>query len=147
MQSVRWWLCALIVLGLPAQIEHPPGNILAHTTGWTLLSGTYLAAGGEDHPTIGNFYDDATSAVVQQPSGSAPFHFAYYYIHDVKVLGEPGPGWDGKMVQAASTTPGRQPIEVTTKLFSAIHRYPICTPNWQSFPHTGGCPSARNCSR
>ena len=80
-------------LGLPAQIENPPGNILADTTGWTLISGTYLAAGGEDHLTIGNFYDDANSAVVPQPPSSTPLPYSYYYIDDVKVLSEPGPGY------------------------------------------------------
>ena len=41
------------------------------------------------------------------------------------------------MVEAASTTPGRQPIEVTKKLFSAIHRYPHMYPQRAvAPPHT-----------
>ena len=41
------------------------------------------------------------------------------------------------MVEAASTTPGRQPIEVTKKLFSAIHRYPHMYPQRAVVaPHT-----------
>ena len=65
------------------QVESPLNAYLTNASGWTLVSGVYVAAGGEDHIVIGNFHDDATTNSVagpgQWPGGS------YYYIDDVSV--------------------------------------------------------------
>lgn len=65
------------------QVESPANVFLTDATGWTLISGTIVAAGGEDHIVIGNFHDDASTATVpgpgQWPGGS------YYYVDDVSV--------------------------------------------------------------
>jgi hypothetical protein len=65
------------------QIAHPIGNYITNKTGWTLITGPYVAAGGEDHLVIGNFADNAST--VPLPVGG-PFQFAYYYLDDVSVI-------------------------------------------------------------
>jgi hypothetical protein len=54
-------------------------DIIANVTGWTEVSGTYIAAGGEAFLTIGNFFDDAATTV----SGTSLT--TYYYVDDVSV--------------------------------------------------------------
>lgn len=72
------------------QVESPGGTFLDDKTLWIKISGTFTAAGGEDHITIGNFHDNATTNV-ETLSGFYPG--SYYYIDDVSVesLG-PAPG-------------------------------------------------------
>jgi hypothetical protein len=65
------------------QVESPANVALNNSTGWTLISGTFVAAGGEDHVVLGSFRDDASTNTSPGPSvwpgGS------YYYIDDVAV--------------------------------------------------------------
>lgn len=70
-------------LALTPQVESPPNAFLTNSTGWTLVSGVYVAAGGEDHIVIGNFHDDASTATVAGP-GLWPGG-SYYYVDDVSV--------------------------------------------------------------
>ncbi|MBK6777504.1 MAG: hypothetical protein IPG74_17245 [Flavobacteriales bacterium] len=49
------------VLALTPQIDHPLGVLITDTLGWTEVSGTYTAGGGETHLTIGNFRNDANT--------------------------------------------------------------------------------------
>jgi hypothetical protein len=65
------------------QVESPANVHLTNAAGWTLVSGVIMAAGGEDHITIGNFHDDASTSTVPGP-GTWPGG-AYYYIDDVSV--------------------------------------------------------------
>lgn len=63
------------------QVESPANVFLTNSTGWTTISGTFVAAGGEDHIIIGSFRDDASTNTVPGPSvwpGGA-----YYFIDDV----------------------------------------------------------------
>ncbi|PZO27990.1 MAG: hypothetical protein DCF13_10100 [Flavobacteriaceae bacterium] len=54
-------------------------------TGWTLISGTYIASGNEQFLTIGNFYNDNLTQIVNiNPIGS--LGAAYYYIDQVSVV-------------------------------------------------------------
>jgi OmpA-OmpF porin, OOP family len=69
-------------LALVPQVESPAGVFLNDESNWMLVSGTYTAAGGEDHITLGNFHDNA-STNVQQNSGFFPG--SYYYLDDVSV--------------------------------------------------------------
>lgn len=65
------------------QISNPTNNLISDTIGWTLVSGLYTAAGGENYITIGNFLDDAnTNHVTFNPTGWAR---GYYWIDDVSV--------------------------------------------------------------
>ncbi|PWU12949.1 MAG: hypothetical protein C5B50_20390 [Verrucomicrobia bacterium] len=68
------------VLGYTPQVENPAGNPLTSTNGWMLVQGTFTAAGGEDHITLGNFRTDASTTAVPAAGTN---NFAYYYIDDV----------------------------------------------------------------
>lgn len=63
------------VLPFVPQIENPSGNIITDTTNWVKISGSFIANGGENYITIGNFRDAAHT------NGIA----AYYFIDDVCV--------------------------------------------------------------
>lgn len=65
------------------QIETPANVPLNNSTGWTLVSGVFVASGGENHIVIGSFRDDASTAVSPGP-GTWPGG-SYYYIEDVSV--------------------------------------------------------------
>ncbi|MCZ8091637.1 T9SS type A sorting domain-containing protein [Flavobacterium sp.] len=61
---------------------------ITDTSGWTLISGTYIATGNEQFLTIGNFYDDNSTQIVNiNPIGSTGA--AYYYIDQVSVTQSP----------------------------------------------------------
>ena len=61
---------------------------ITNITGWTLISGTYLASGNEQFLTIGNFYSENLSQIVNiNPIGS--LGAAYYYIDQVSVTQSP----------------------------------------------------------
>jgi OOP family OmpA-OmpF porin len=65
------------------QVESPANVYLNDTVNWMQVSGTFVAAGGEDHIVIGSFRDDANTNLVPGPDvwpGGA-----YYYIDDVSV--------------------------------------------------------------
>ena len=66
-----------------AQIVNVPGN-LADTLDWKLMSGTYIAHGGETHLIIGNFKaDSATNLFTIDPT--ATWDYAYVFIDDVSL--------------------------------------------------------------
>jgi len=65
------------------QIESPANVALTNSTGWTQISGVFVAVGGETHITIGSFRDDGSTLTVPGPDtwpGGA-----YYYVDDVSV--------------------------------------------------------------
>ena len=65
------------------QIVNPTGNFLADTINWMPVSGTYLAQGGEQYITIGNFNNNANTNYIQISNSRS--HCTYYYIDDVSV--------------------------------------------------------------
>ena len=66
------------------QVSNSFGSVLTDTTGWTLISGVFVANGGENFLTIGNFYSVANfTIVVDNPSG---FSGAYYHFDDISVI-------------------------------------------------------------
>ena len=65
------------------QIESAANVPLSNSTGWTQISGVYVAAGGENHITIGSFRDDPSTTTVPGP-GAWPGG-AYYYVDAVSV--------------------------------------------------------------
>lgn len=80
-----------IVTGIPnslplpftPQINNGFGNI-PDTLNWTLISGNYIAQGGEEYLIIGNFKDDInTNAILINNSGT--LNMAYIYIDDVSL--------------------------------------------------------------
>ncbi len=59
-------------------------NPLTNKGSWTEVSGSFIANGGEQYMTIGNFIDDLNSDTVMLNTGiwQAP----YYYIDDISVI-------------------------------------------------------------
>ncbi len=65
------------------QIESDLGYI-SNYNGWVMIEGCFIADGGEDYITIGNFHNDADTPVDPDcPNGT---NDAYYYIEDVLVM-------------------------------------------------------------
>ncbi len=64
------------------QIQNVSGA-LNDTANWKRVNGQYLATGGEQFITIGNFNDDAGTTITQP--GSTGSFGAYYFIDDVSV--------------------------------------------------------------
>lgn len=72
------------VLPFTPQLEYCDSAI-TETNGWTRLQWTYVASGGEQFITIGNFKDDnSTTVACVNPSAINPY--SYYYIDDVSVV-------------------------------------------------------------
>ncbi len=66
------------------QVENNSG-VISDTSNWKLVSGVYIANGGEKYLTIGNFYNDSNTTVsLVHPN--QPASWAYYYIDDVSVV-------------------------------------------------------------
>lgn len=75
------------VVNLPytPQISNSNGNILTDKINWVLISGEYIASGGEKFITIGNFKDDANSQTQYVGPGGVWLQWCYYFIEDVYV--------------------------------------------------------------
>jgi OOP family OmpA-OmpF porin len=80
-----------IITGIPAsgnlpftpQINNITGNS-PDTLNWTLVSGNYIASGGESFLIIGNFLNNfSTNTTVGNPSGS--YNTVYVFIDDVSL--------------------------------------------------------------
>ncbi len=67
------------------QVVNPYENLIADTKGWTLISGTFIADGGEEFLTIGNFYPASQSNVTDLDSLTYLLPGAYYYIDDISL--------------------------------------------------------------
>ena len=68
------------------QVVNDYERVLTDTKGWTQVSGTFVAKGGERFMTIGNFYPASQSNVVDLDSLTYLLPGAYYYIDDVSVV-------------------------------------------------------------
>ncbi len=75
-------------MSLPYTPQVFSAGTINSTTTWTLISGTFVAAGGERYITIGNFNDDAATTVGNGPITPTKFA-AYYFIDDVSVIAQP----------------------------------------------------------
>jgi OmpA-OmpF porin, OOP family len=69
-------------IAVTPQVENTSG-VLGSDTSWMFVSGSFIASGGEQYITIGNFHDDASTTVTQV--GSVGSYGAYYFIDDVSV--------------------------------------------------------------
>ncbi len=72
---------ALHINVLP-QIENTAGSI-TDTSVWKKISGQFVATGGEQFITIGNFHNDTTTTITQP--GTSGSYGAYYFVDDVSV--------------------------------------------------------------
>lgn len=68
------------------QIINPPNNQLNNKNGWTMVADTFIAAGGEEYLTLGNFNTTANSDTLFVGSPSTGWTAAYYLIDDVTVF-------------------------------------------------------------
>lgn len=66
------------------QISNITGNIL-DTTNWTLISGSFVAQGGEAYMIIGNFKNNDSTSTTNVNATGQPY--AYCYIDDVSLTG------------------------------------------------------------
>ena len=80
--------CPLCYINVIPQINETA--TITDTAGWTLISGQYVAHGGEQYITIGNFYTDAQTDTVRV--GSWNGSGGYYYIDDVSLIDCTGVG-------------------------------------------------------
>jgi hypothetical protein len=71
------------VLNLTPQIRKFTSTGINDTLLWTKISGIYMAIGGEQYLTIGNFYDDLNTDTIN--TGSS-YYGSYYYIDDISVI-------------------------------------------------------------
>lgn len=74
------------VLSLTPQVVNTGGPI-SDKLNWTLISGTYLAVGGETNFTIGNFNSDLTT---NRLALTGSFCCTYYFLDDVSVEARTG---------------------------------------------------------
>lgn len=72
-----------LVLNVIPQVENVPGNMLTDTLNWMLVSGEFIAQGGEKYITIGNFKDDAHTTLDSNFGGW--YIGSYYFIDDVSL--------------------------------------------------------------
>lgn len=67
------------------QIENPSSRLLSDTSNWMLISGSFIAAGGEQYLMIGNLLND-TGTVLNDTYPTNVCNPLYYYIDDVSVI-------------------------------------------------------------
>ncbi len=65
------------------QISNPFGSVITDTVNWTLISGTYIAVGGERYLTVGHLKNDASTTYFTLAYGTIG---AYYYFDDVTLV-------------------------------------------------------------
>jgi hypothetical protein len=58
-------------------------SVFSDTTGWTRISGYFIADSSYQYLSIGNFFDDSATTHITYDTTAA---FAYYYIDDVLVI-------------------------------------------------------------
>jgi hypothetical protein len=99
-------------ISVTPQISHTSGAL--NSPVYEEVSGTFMAAGGEDHILIGNFYPDFQTTLYIAVA-SSPVYTAYYLIDDVSVESVSGTGIADPKVTAAAIKLFPQPAagEVT----------------------------------
>ena len=65
------------------QVVNNHDNVLINTKGWDTISGEFIAKGGEEYLTIGNFFPASHSNVIDLDSLTYLLPGAYYYIDDI----------------------------------------------------------------
>lgn len=113
----------LWVLPFVPHISSMAGNFLNDTVNWTKISGTYVATGGEDYITIGNFSTNANTA-----SDSANTR-SYYFVDDVLVMKDTTSGIEEKRIRTIEIYPNpardRFTIRGNYELPAALEMYNI----------------------
>ncbi|MCC6690814.1 MAG: SprB repeat-containing protein, partial [Bacteroidia bacterium] len=68
------------------QFSNPSSNFLTNYQGWTKVSGSFVAIGGEQFITIGNFKDNLNSDTLKVFNNNDIQKNSSYYIDDVSVV-------------------------------------------------------------
>jgi OOP family OmpA-OmpF porin len=69
------------------QVKSPNGLFLNNMNGWTKIEGTFVASGGEEYITIGNFHDSlSTDTLNSGIFSSTGQDAAYYYIDGIETI-------------------------------------------------------------
>ncbi len=108
------------------QIENPNGNYLNDTLNWMLVSGNFIASGGEDHITIGNFRNPLHTNVQNLSWGIDPA--SYYYVDDVSLVDCTGVGVEEKGMGNVEIMPNPATNEImltTNQPIKTIHIYNV----------------------
>ena len=110
------------VLSVVPQVVNPVGTYITNKSTWTLVTGSYVAVGGETHMIIGNFADNTSTTPLTGLGGFYPG--SYYYIDDVSVamtttaavvvIGGRVVAADGRGISKASV--------IMTDISGAVHR-------------------------
>lgn len=87
------------VLPVVPQVVNPATNLLTSLTAWMLVEGSFIAAGGEDVLTLGNFLSDAATPAIASTGGDV---YTYYYFDDIQVVADCGAAATGKTVVCGS---------------------------------------------
>lgn len=85
----------LISVYYKPQVVNDRDRVLDDMKSWTLVSGDFVADGGELFLTIGNFNSFNNSTVVETNAANAVLQGAYYYIDDVSVVPTEPVGFTG----------------------------------------------------
>lgn len=67
------------------QVVNPFDRVITDYRGWTMITGKFVAQGGEEFLTIGNFFPASKSNVQDHDSLTYLLPGAYYYIDDVSL--------------------------------------------------------------
>ncbi len=70
-------------LAFTPTVENATNNYMDDKTGWQLISGTFVAVGGEEYLTIGNYKNDANTNYYDVGTGSSST--SYIFVDDVSV--------------------------------------------------------------
>jgi hypothetical protein len=74
----------LYILPANPQVTNYGNHIITDTLNWVKVSGVFIAQGGEQYLTLGNFKNNAQTSIQQiQPTG---YNSATYYLDDVSVI-------------------------------------------------------------
>lgn len=68
------------------QISNPTGNIISDTLNWSLISGEFIAEGGEKWLTLGSFKNDTNITIAIASPIINWYGISYFYIDDVSVI-------------------------------------------------------------
>jgi gliding motility-associated-like protein len=78
--------CTGLVSYVP-QLANPNGNFITDTASWTLVNSTFVAQGGEQYITLGNFNPtNSTDTMTFNPTSNVMGVLVYFYIDEVSLV-------------------------------------------------------------